>query len=261
MLFLKKSEKKVWDEVCIGSIKGWQCWPLLKYPALKHLFTGKSNDFNLGKHALTIFPEKSVDKNREILCKNLEISYSNLIVLPIVHSDRVVVLDSEEQNIPESDAIITHLVGIPILITFADCVPILLYCPDKKVFGLIHAGWKGTAARIAEKAIVAMMESYLIRPSQIIAAIGPAIGQEKYEVGQDVAELLVSATDSDKIIDASGIKPKIDLKLANYLQLEQTGVNKIYISEMDTGLHISQFYSNRMQGKRAGRQGLIACLG
>ena len=260
MLFLNKLEKKTWEEVHCGPIKGWQCGPLVKYPNLKHLFTGKSNDFNLAKHQLTIFPEKSVDKNREMLCKNLELNYSALTVLPIVHSDNVLVLENEGQKIVESDAIITQLTNIPILITYADCVPILLYVPDKKVLGLVHAGWKGTANRIAEKAIVAIMENYLARPSQIIAAIGPAIGQKKYEVGQDVADLLVNATESNAIVDTIGIKPRIDLKLANYLQLEQTGVNKIYVSEMDTGVHLSQLYSHRVQGKRAGRQGLIACL-
>lgn len=260
MLFLKKSKEETWINVHFGQIKGWQCGPLSKFSNLKHLFTGKANDFNLAKHQPTIFPEKSVDKNREILCKSLELNYSGLIVLPIVHSDNVLVLEKEEQEITQSDAIITHLTNIPILITAADCVPILLYSDDKKVFGLVHAGWKGTAARIVEKAVVAMQENYLIRPSKIICAIGPAIGQKNYEVSQEVADLLVNASESDSIIDDTGVKPKADLKKANYLQLEKVGVMKIFVSELDTGAHISLLYSHRVQGKRAGRQGLIACM-
>ena len=260
MLFLKKSKEETWLDAHFGQIKGWQCGPLLKFSNLKHLFTGKANDFNLAKHQPTIFPEKSVDKNREILCKSLELSYSNLIVLPIVHSDNVLVLEKEDQEIPEADALITHLTNIPILITAADCVPILLYCHEKKVFGLVHAGWKGTAASIVEKAVISMQENYLARPSQIIAAIGPAIGQKKYEVSQEVADLLVNATESDSIIDDTGIKPKADLKKANCLQLERAGVMKIFVSELDTGAHTSLLYSHRIQGKRAGRQGLIACM-
>lgn len=260
MLFLKKARQETWQEVHFGQIKGWQCTALLKFSNLKHLFTGKSNDFNLAKHQPTIFPEKSVDRNRENLCKNLELSYSNLLVLPIVHSDKVLILEKEEQEITESDAIVTNLLNIPILITAADCVPILLYAHEKRILGLVHAGWRGTASRIVEKAVIAMQENYLVRPSQIISAIGPAIGQKKYEVSQDVADLLVNATESDEIMDSNGLKPKIDLKLANYLQLDQAGVMKIFVSELDTATHLSLFYSHRVQGRRAGRQGLIACL-
>ena len=105
-----------------------------------------------------------------------------------------------------------------------------------------------------------MQEHFLARPSQIIAAIGPGIGQQHYEVDQEVAEKLVSATESNSIVDTFGPKPKIDLKLANKLQLERAGIMKVYVSELDTGTHTSFLYSHRKQGKRAGRQGLIACL-
>ena len=260
MLFLKKLEKKTWEEVSFGQVKGWQCTPFLKFPNLKHLFTSKASDLNLAKHQPTIFPEKSVDKNREILCKSLDLSYESLIVLPLEHGSNVFVLENENQELIKSDAIITHLTNIPILITAADCVPILLYSNEKKILGLVHAGWKGTAASIAEKAVIAMQEHYMVRPSQVVAAIGPAIGQKKYEVSQEVANLLVQATESDEIVDSSGTKPRVDLKLANYLQLDRAGVMKIYVSEMDTALHASMLYSHRIQGKRAGRQGLIAYI-
>lgn len=260
MLFKKAVTKTMWEEVDFGQVKGWYCHPFLRHAELKHLFTSKAYDLNLAKHQPTIFPEKSVDKNRQTLCKALGLNYDMLVVLPIVHSDNVLILDSNTKELEEADAVITHLKDIPILITAADCVPILLYAPDKKVFGLIHAGWRGTANNIAEKTVVAMIENYKIRPSQIIAAIGPAIGQKRYEVNEDVAELLVQATKSEEILDVNGIKPKADLKLANYIQLENTGVRDIYISNLDTGIHTTKLYSHRIQGKRAGRQGLIACL-
>ncbi len=261
MFFLKKLQKKTWEEVNFGQVRGWQCAEFLNYSNLKHLFTGRSNDLNLAKHEPTIFPDKSVDKNREILCKNLELSYAALRVLPLAHSDNVFILENEEQEIPQADAIITHLTNIPLLITAADCVPVLLYCPEKKIVGLVHAGWRGTALAIVEKAVIAMQENFLARPSQIIAAIGPAIGQKSYEVSQEVADLLVKATESDSILNTNGPKPKADLKLANCLQLDRAGVMKVFVSELDTATQNSLFYSHRIQGKRAGRQGLIVCLG
>lgn len=261
MLFLQKFvEKKTWEEVSFGQVKGWQCTPLLKFSNLKHLFTGKSNDLNLAKHEPTIFPPHSVEKNRQILCKALDLSYHSLLVLPITHSDNILVLENENQKIQEADAVITQLKNIPILITAADCVPILLYAHEKKVLGLVHAGWKGTASCIVEKTVIAMQEHFLVRPSQITCAIGPAIGRKKYEVGEDVAELLVNACETNEILDTSGPKPKADLKLANYIQLDRAGVSRIFVSELDTAAHMSLLYSHRIQGKRAGRQGLIACL-
>lgn len=260
MFFFTKPKKQTWQEVNLGQVKGWQCTDFLKYSNLKHLFTGKSNDLNLAKHQPTIFPDKSVDRNREVLCKSLNLDYSALRILPLTHSNKIIILENENQETEEADAIITHLTNIPLLITAADCVPILLFCPDKKVVGLVHAGWRGTAMAIAEKAVIAMQEHYMARPSQITAAIGPAIGQKSYEVNQEIADLLVNATESDSILDTLGKKPKVDLKMANFLQLERAGIMQIYTSELDTAIHTSVLYSHRIQGKRAGRQGLIACL-
>ena len=260
MLFLKNLKKESWIEVNYGHIKGWQCNYLLKFPSLKHLFTGKAGDLNLANHQPTVFPEKSVEKNRESLCKALELNFKKLIVVPISHTDNVQILEDENQKLKECDAVITHLSNIPILITAADCVPILLYSPEKKILGVVHAGWRGTVGKIAEKAVISMQENYMVRPSQIVAVIGPAIGRKRYEVGQDVADLLVQATESNEILDTSGPKPKADLKLANKIQLDRAGVMKIFVSELDTAIHTSMFYSHRIQGKRAGRQGLIASM-
>ena len=260
MLFQIKEDKKTWIETDFGGVKGWQCSPLMKYTNLKHLFTSKTYDLNLAKHQPTVFPEKSVEKNRLKLCKTLDLSHESLIILPIVHSDKILILENPEQEIPECDAIITPLTNVPILITFADCVPILLYSHEKKIMGLVHAGWRGTAQKIAEKTVIAMLENYRVRPSQIIAAIGPAIGRKNYEVSEDVGNLLVQATESEEILDTNGPKPKADLKLANYIQLDNAGITQIHVSEMDTALHTTKLYSHRIQGKRAGRQGLVACM-
>ena len=253
-------KKTAWEEISIGQVKGWQCTPLLTFPNLKHLFTSKAGDLNLGKHEPTVFPEKSAEKNRETLCKKLNLNYESLFVLPINNSDNVLVLKSLEDQITTCDAVITHLTNIPFLITVADCVPILLYSPEKKILGLVHAGWRGTAGKIAEKTAIAMLEHYHVRPSQIICAIGPSIGPKHYEVGNDVRELLVKACETDEIINTTGKKPRVDLKLANYIQLERMGIIEIFVSELDTAARTTMFYSHRIQGKRAGRQGLVACM-
>ena len=195
-----------------------------------------------------------------VFLKLLDLNYENLVVLSLTHSDKVLILEQDTKEITPADAVITTLTNIPLIVTYADCVPILLYAEDKKVLGLVHAGWKGTAAKIVEKTIIAMNEHYLVRPSQITAAIGPAIGQKNYEVDEDVAKKLSDACESDEILDRSGKKPKADLKLANKLQLEKCGIIKIFTTELDTASQHAKLYSHRMQPTRAGRQGLIACL-
>ncbi len=259
MFFRKKVEKPQWEEVLLGSIKGWQCTRFNEFPNFKHLFTSKYNDFNLAKHAPTIFPEQSVNKNRETLCRSLDLKFEDLVILPLEHGDKVLILDDTLKGLEKADGIITQYTNIPIMITYADCVPIMLYVPEKKILALVHAGWRSTAKKIIEKTISKMLETYMIRPSQIVACIGPAIEQKHFEVDEDVANQLIKATESDDIVDRRFSKPRIDLKKANYIQLEKMGVREIFISDLGTGSHPS-LYSHRMQGKRAGRQGLIACI-
>lgn len=260
VLFKKKVEKEEWEEQYLGHVKGWHCSKLSEFPGLKHLFTSKYNDLNLAKHALTIFPEKSVDKNREILCKSLELKYENLLTLPLEHGDKVLIVDDNLKGLIKCDAAITRYKDVPLLVTAADCVPIILYCEDKSILGVVHAGWKSTAKNIVEKTVISMIENFMVRPSQIIAAIGPAIGQANYEVDDEVAKQLIEATGSEDFVDKKWRKPKVDLKLANKIQLEKIGVNEIYVSDLNTARETSLLYSHRVQGKRAGRQGLIACL-
>ena len=72
------------------------------------------------------------------------------------------------------------------MMRFADCVPILLFDPEKRIIGIAHAGWKGTVNKIAAKTVTKMVQNFGTNPTDVLAAIGPSIGPDHYQVGEDV---------------------------------------------------------------------------
>ena len=101
------------------------------------------------------------------------------------HTDRVIVLEDDFGD-RIADAVVTAKKGIFIGVQVADCVPILLCDNRHEVVGVVHAGWRGTAAAIARKTIGVMQEHFRTDPASITAALGPSICLDCYQVGHDV---------------------------------------------------------------------------
>src|SRR5690606_17798646 len=93
-----------------------------------------------------------------------------------------------DHELMETDALVTDTAGICLCIQTADCVPLLLYDPVAKLAGAVHAGWRGTVDLIAAKAVEKMSRIYGSQPQDILVAIGPSIGPDIYEVGNEVAD-------------------------------------------------------------------------
>ena len=128
--------------------------------------------------------EEDIRKNREALCQMLGISNNQLVMPHQVHQTKVALIDKQfmalnatkrQEALEGIDALMTNLDGICLGVSTADCIPILLYDVEHHAICAIHAGWRGTVARIAEKAIAEMKEVYGTRPEQIRAKIGPGI--------------------------------------------------------------------------------------
>ena len=139
---------------------------------------------------------KYVIKNRQLICSTLDMNFDNLIMTDQKHTDNIALLDngfklSINGFLPDTDAVITTKKQLPSLLFFADCTPILLYDTKTSALGLIHAGWKGTVKNITLKTATLMVEKYNSKPENIIAAIGPNIGQCCYEVSLEVADQLL----------------------------------------------------------------------
>jgi YfiH family protein len=85
------------------------------------------------------------------------------------------------------DALVTDRPRLPLLATFADCYPVLLFDPVRPALGLVHAGWRGAAAGLVGEALARLREEYGSAPTEVVAALGPGICGDCYEVGPEVA--------------------------------------------------------------------------
>mgnify|MGYP000928170538 CR=1 FL=1 len=158
-----------------------------------------------------------------------------------------------ESALPGTDGLVTDAPGILLACFFADCVPVFFLVPERKVVGIAHAGWRGTVGRIVEKMVETLVVLYQVDPGQILAAVGPSIGQCCYQVGRQVAEQFPQSTIEER---EEGIY--LNLKLANVLQLEACGIDRsrIHCTEICTCCS-EQFYSYRRSGSQAGRMAAV----
>lgn len=181
-----------------------------------------------------------------------------------VHGDRIAVIDRPDltrADLEGYDAFICKLPGVAIGVRTADCVPILLYDPVQRVVAAVHSGWKGTVLKIAQKTIGLMKSDFGCLPEELRAVIGPAIGPDSFQVGQEVVEKFeeagfpMSQVWSDRGPgDGSPMSGghHIDLFKANKWILEESGVRDIQVFDIDTFTDTS-FFSARREGTACGR--------
>lgn len=184
-----------------------------------------------------------------------------------VHSSDIVIANTAHPRLdrpPEfkADGIITKNQDVSLFMRFADCTPILLYDPNKKAVGIVHAGWQGTVKRVAGNAIKTMQSAFGSQPSDILAAIGPAIGPDHYEVGADVIEQVNYSfgKDAARVLSEREGHVFFDLWLANTLVLEQAGVSQLEVAGLCTACHPDDWYSHRGEKGKTGRFGALIAV-
>lgn len=162
----------------------------------------------------------------------------------------------------QADIVFTDTPGVTLFMRFGDCVPILFHDPKKHVVGIAHAGWMGTVRGAASAAITAMRERYGSRPEDILAGIGPSIGVDHYEVGQDVVEQFHGkfGADLQRMIQSRNGSTYLDLWAANSIQLNDAGVTKIEVCEVCTACHLDDWFSHRAENGNTGRFGALIAL-
>jgi YfiH family protein len=146
---------------------------------------------------------------------------------------------------------------------FADCVPIFLFDPVRRVIGLVHTGWLGTVRKAAGAAVGAMAQRHRSRPQDILAGIGPSICREHYPVGPEVVEQVRQAfgPGAEEHLHRSDSVTQFDLWSANRRLLEAEGVESIEVCEICTAAHPEDWYSHRGERGRTGRFGALLALG
>ncbi len=149
--------------------------------------------------------------------------------------------------------------GVALVILVADCAPLVLVDPLARVLAVVHAGWRGTTARVAEAALETMTRLGAA-PHRVVAGIGPAIGPDRYQVGPEVAEAVTTAfAHPDGLLRADGTgRWTFDLWAANHRTLVEAGVPpaQIHLAAVATGGD-GPFFSDRDQ-RPCGRFGILA---
>lgn len=209
-----------------------------------------------------------VNENRRRFAEAAGINPAQVTHARQVHGTGVAKVDWEQvgQTLDGCDALVTDAVGLPLSVVFADCVPVLLYDRVHHALGVCHAGWRGTVNGAAVATLWAMQAAYDTEPEQIIACIGPSIGPQSYEVGDEVLALAqAKLNDGDKYFhfpNGETSRPYFDLWQANAGQLMAAGVplQQIEISGIDTAQSTDDFFSHRAEQGRCGLFAMMAWL-
>jgi purine-nucleoside/S-methyl-5'-thioadenosine phosphorylase / adenosine deaminase len=170
--------------------------------------------------------------------------FENLASLKQIHSADCVAAEGRPGVLGRGDALLEDTPGAVVAVKTADCVPILLIDERRRAVAAVHAGWRGTAAHIAARAVEAMRARFGTEPAHVHAAIGPGIGKCCYEVGPEVAAQFGLAG-----------RAHIDLAAINRGQLAAAGVRpeKIYAADLCTMCGADEFHSFRRDKEKAGR--------
>ncbi len=188
--------------------------------------------------------KEEANTNRQFLLDKL--SAKGFITAKQIHSDNIETVKEDKSFYDNTDALISSNPDSIMVLNYADCTPVILYSKKDNIAAVIHAGWRGTAKNIAKKTSLKMQKDFNIKPENIIALIGPAIGKCCFETNEDVFSQLVNS-DSYDVYTKKGDKYYIDLKLLNKYQLENTGIKNIDICDYCTFCMSDIFFSYRKE--------------
>jgi polyphenol oxidase len=259
-------------------------WPALAASGADAVVTARSGGVSAGPYAtlnlsLSVGDDPAqVLENRRRLAAALSVSSGDFIFARQVHGAGVRIVGEADRGsgtaslddaIQDTDVLVTASPAVVLALLTADCVPIVLHDPAARVLACVHAGWRGTVARVCDAAVAAMI-SLGSRPQDVVAGLGPAAAPSRYQVGADVHQAVTQAFGPD----ASGfIRPDpgaaghwlLDLWAANRHVLRESGLPgaQIHATDIPTGPtdtgELGDFFSDRT-ARPCGRLALAARL-
>lgn len=185
----------------------------------------------------------------------------NLIMPHQEHTNNIAIVEHPwevNKDFYATDGIIITIPNVPVLLCFADCVPVILYSKKDNILAVLHAGWRGTAAGIVKKCCKILIDEMGLSPQNISMAIGACISGCCFEVSKDVKEALEYSLDGeyhDVFVDNT-----VDLKKINAYQAIESGIMDIDVMEYCTSCHNDLFYSYRRENQTPLRHGVVAQL-
>lgn len=248
------------------------------YPEIVHAFTsrecGVSTGYNssLNMGVRTGDDPENVKTNYRIVCKTLGLNPDMVVLGNLVGGDTIRNVTKEDagagvfRDFPfeGTDGLLTDEPGIVLAASYADCVPLFFYDPVKKVVGIAHSGWKGTASELGAKMVERMQSDYGCNPETIIAGIGPSIGMCCFETDADVFMEFVEFPylDDAWFFKKDNGKFDIDLWRINLEMLLYAGIpeNQVHVSGLCTCCNPDLFFSHRASGGKRGNMAGLICL-
>lgn len=223
----------------------------------EHLFTTRESFIKTKEPEF----QNHAKSNRELILDYLKIDKNNLIEIKQTHSANIAIGGKTPDFIDDTDGVILYKAGNATILNFADCTPIILYDVKNNILAGLHGGWRGTAERISAKGVKLMEEKFNSNPKDIIAAIGPCIGQEDFEAGLEVYEALKDTMkDKGEFFKFKDDKVFSDLAKINAQQLIEEGVKTIDICQFKTYKDNNLLFSYRRENGTTNRISMVLKL-
>ena len=203
---------------------------------------------------------EAVKKNRELIAQAIGVEVADFTYTQQTHTTNVKRVYAKErgQSFPETDGMITDVPGICLVTSYADCVPLYFVDPVKKAIGLSHSGWRGTVGKIGKNTVQLMQENFGSKPEDLLAAVGPSVCMDCYEVSEDVIEQFKEAFEKkyweDLFYKKENGKYQLNLWKANELIFLESGIlpEHMAITNVCTHCNSKILYSHRTMGNNRG---------
>lgn len=269
-----KNQEHIFDEKTVDGV------PFLSYPMLEetgivhHGFSTKLGGVSKGCWATMNIsttrgddPE-DVEENQRRIARAIGVKPEDMTFTNQTHTTNVAVVRAEDKGrrFMETDGMITNVLGICLVTFYADCVPLYFVDPVKKAIGLSHSGWRGTVGKIGKVTVELMQKTYGSDPKDILAAIGPSICQDCYEVSEDVIVKFQKSFEEkywpELFYQKENGKYQLNLWKANELVFEEAGILKKHIAVTNVCTHCNSdiLFSHRTTGNKRGNLSAFLAL-
>ena len=269
-----KNQEHIFDEKAVDGV------PFLSYPMLEetgivhHGFSTKLGGVSKGCWATMNIsttrgddPE-DVEENQRRIARAIGVKPEDMTFTNQTHTTNVAVVRAEDKGrrFMETDGMITNVPGICLVTFYADCVPLYFVDPVKKAIGLSHSGWRGTVGKIGKVTVELMQKTYGSDPKDILAAIGPSICQDCYEVSEDVIVKFQKSFEEkywpELFYQKENGKYQLNLWKANELVFEEAGILKKHIAVTNVCTHCNPdiLFSHRTTVNKRGNLSAFLAL-
>lgn len=269
-----KNQERIFDEKIVNGV------PYLSYPILEktgivnHGFSTRLGGVSTGHCAtMNISTTRGDDpdaiiENKKRIASAIGVEVDSMTFTHQTHTTNVAIVREEDKGsrFMETDGMITNVPGICLVTFYADCVPLYFVDPVKKAIGMSHSGWRGTVGKMGKVTVEKMVETYGCDPKDMIAAIGPSICQDCYEVSEDVIEEFKNNFKenlwNDIFYQKENGKYQLNLWRANEEVFLESGIKKENIAVTNVCTHCNPdiLFSHRTSGFNRGNLSAFLAL-